>query len=144
MVDHPQTVRQVGRTSIVLVIYAAFSVGERDHIWTAVTAGDVVQLVVLSAVLVCAMLWLTREAAERLRFARADVVAIQFCGTKKALVTGLPMASVLFAGSTVDAVVLPLMVFHQVQLIICAFVAKKYARDRAHHQQLPLTAPDPI
>lgn len=125
---HPTMVRHVGRTSIELVIYGAFSSGEREGVWHAVTWGGIGQLVVLSTLLVAAMLWLTRDVATRLGFGRADMLAIEFCGTKKALVTGLPMASVLFAGGNVDLVVLPLMVFHHVQLIMCAWLANRYAR----------------
>ncbi len=76
--------------------------------------------------LVTAVLWLTRFTADLLRFERADVPAIQFCGTKKALVTGPPMAAVLFAGQPVGQIILPLMVFHQVQLPMCAWLANRY------------------
>lgn len=129
--QHPQVVRNVGRSSIVLVIYTAFSGGERDHVWQLVTWWGVLQLVVLSVVVVAGMLWLTRTVAQRLDFPADDVLAIQFCGTKKALITGLPMASVLFPRHFVDLVVLPLMVFHHVQLIMCAWLARRYAHTKA-------------
>ena len=76
--------------------------------------------------LVTAMLRLTRFTADLLRFERADVRAIQFCGMKKALVTGLSMAAVLFAGQPVGQIILPLMVFHKVQLTMCAWLANRY------------------
>jgi sodium/bile acid cotransporter 7 len=66
---------------------------------------------------------------QRLGFSREDVIAIQFCGTKKSLATGLPMATVLFAGSTVGLIVLPLMIFHQIQLILCSWLATRYGRE---------------
>ena len=86
------------QASIVLVVYAAFSEGVREGIWTMVSVPDIVALVVVCLVMLVVMLWLTWVVARRLRFNRADAIAIQFCGTKKSLATGLPMATVLFAG----------------------------------------------
>ncbi len=119
---HGSALRYVGRESVVLIVYSAFSAGERDGVWHWVPSTALLRLVLLSTVLVTAILWLTRFTADLMRFERADVRAIQFCGTKKALVTGLPMAAVLFAGQ----IILPLMVFHQVQLTMCAWLANRY------------------
>ena len=81
------------------------------------------------------MLWITWEGARVLGFNRADQIAIQFCGTKKSLATGVPMASVLFSGG-VGLIVLPLMVFHQVQLIACGALSSHYAaKDEEWHQE---------
>jgi solute carrier family 10 (sodium/bile acid cotransporter), member 7 len=54
-------------------------------------------------------------------------VTIVFCGSKKSLASGLPMATVLLAGQSVGLIVLPLMLFHQIQLMVCATLAKRYA-----------------
>lgn len=126
---HAAALKYVDRGSIVLVVYSAFSAGMREHIWSQVSWVGVVQLIVLSVVLVVVMLWLTRNTAEKLGFDRADMIAIQFCGTKKSMATGLPMAAVLFAGQPVGLLVLPLMIFHQVQLMMCAWLAAKYGRE---------------
>ena len=61
----------------------------------------------------------------------ADTRVVQFCGSKKSLATGLPMAAVLFAGQPVGMIVLPLMVFHQIQLIVCSWLATRYGRAAA-------------
>jgi sodium/bile acid cotransporter 7 len=67
-------------------------------------------------------------AAKRLGFVRADQITILFCGSKKSLASGVPMAGVLFPAATVGTVILPLMIFHQIQLLVCAYVAGRYAR----------------
>ena len=77
------------------------------------------------------MLWLTWTVARALGFDRGDAIAIQFCGTKKSLATGLPMATVLFAGHPIGLMMLPLIVFHQAQLMACSALASRYARDPA-------------
>ncbi len=111
----------VDRGSITMVVYAAFSKGVVDGIWGSISIWEIVFLVVLSILMVAFMLWLTRILGSKLGFPRADVIAIEFCGSKKSLATGLPMASVIFAsGSTsLGLLILPLMIYHQVQLMIC-------------------------
>ncbi|NMO03432.1 bile acid:sodium symporter [Gordonia sp. TBRC 11910] len=126
---HAEPTKLVDRSSIVLVVYAAFSEGVVNGIWSKVDAWQVIAMIVLALVLVVVMLGVTRWVPQRLGFDRGDVIAIQFCGTKKSLATGLPMATVLFAGSTVGLIVLPLMIFHQIQLIICAWLAARYGRE---------------
>ena len=117
------------QASIVLVVYAAFSEGVREGIWTMVSLPDIVALIAVCLVMLVVMLWLTWVVARRLKFNRADAIAIQFCGTKKSLATGLPMATVLFAGSPIGLIMLPLMVFHQAQLMACSWLATRYARE---------------
>ena len=62
-----------------------------------------------------------------LGFSRADAITTVFCGSKKSLASGLPMASVLFASQPVGLIVLPLMLFHQIQLMACAALARRWA-----------------
>ncbi|MEZ2122011.1 MULTISPECIES: bile acid:sodium symporter family protein [unclassified Corynebacterium] len=117
----------VDRGSITMVVYSAFSAGMVEGIWSRVTPLDLLGLVVFSIVLVAFMLWFTRFSAQRLRFNQADTLAIQFCGTKKSLATGLPMAAVIFGSGELGLLILPLMIFHQIQLMMCAALASRYA-----------------
>ncbi|MBV7412910.1 bile acid:sodium symporter, partial [Dermabacteraceae bacterium TAE3-ERU27] len=81
----------IDRGSITMVVYSAFSAGMVAGIWDTVKVGEILFLIGFSIVLVAFMLWLTRWVAARLGFDRQDQIAIQFCGTKKSLATGLPM-----------------------------------------------------
>ena len=121
--------RLVDRGVIVGVVYAAFSRGMREHMWSLVDVPDLLGLLLIVLVLLAVMLAGTLAAARALGFNRADQIAIQFCGTKKSLATGLPMAIVLFPGHPVGLMVLPLMLFHQAQLMACSVVAQRYARE---------------
>lgn len=125
---HAAPTKLVDRGSIVLVVYVAFSEGVRNGIWSTVDVWKVVAVLGVCTVLVVGMLILTGWLPPRLRFNRADSIAIQFCGTKKSLATGLPMATVLFAGGPVGIIVLPIMLFHQIQLILCSMLATHYAK----------------
>ncbi|MGA3005328.1 MAG: bile acid:sodium symporter, partial [Acetobacteraceae bacterium] len=70
---------------------------------------------------------LTTIASRMLGFSRSDEIVAVFCGSKKSLASGLPMATVLFAGQSAGLIVLPLMLFHQFQLMACAAMARRYA-----------------
>ncbi|RFU85784.1 bile acid:sodium symporter [Streptomyces triticagri] len=127
---HKKVLSYVDRGSILLVVYTAFSQGMVAGIWSQVTPLRLGALLVVEAVLLAVMLTLTWYGARRLGFGRADRVAVQFAGSKKSLAAGLPMATVLF-GAHASLAVLPLMLFHQMQLMVCAVIAKRRALDPA-------------
>lgn len=134
---HKKVLGLVDRGSILLVVYTAFSAGMVQGIWGQVSPVRLAGLLAVEAVLLAVMLALTWYGAKALRFDRADRIAIQFAGSKKSLAAGLPMASVLF-GAHASLAVLPLMLFHQMQLMVCAVIAKR----RAHDAEVD--APDPV
>lgn len=116
------------KSVIVLVVYAAFSEGVAEGIWTMVGVPQLAWLVVACCVLLGVVLGLTELASRALGFDDRDKRVVQFCGSKKSLATGVPMAAVLFVGQPVGLMVLPLMVFHQIQLIVCSWLAGRYGR----------------
>jgi sodium/bile acid cotransporter 7 len=126
---HNAPLKLVDRGVVVLVVYTAFSQGMSEHMWSQVTGPQLVVVVAVCLVLLALMLAVTWFLPKRMGFSREDNIAIQFCGTKKSLATGLPMAQVLFAGiGGVGLLVLPLMIFHQAQLMACSVLAQRYAR----------------
>ncbi|WP_405826772.1 bile acid:sodium symporter [Streptomyces sp. NBC_01390] len=125
---HKKVLGLVDRGSILLVVYTAFSEGVVEGIWHQVGPGRLAGLMVVEAVLLAVMLALTWYGGKALGFGREDRITIQFAGSKKSLAAGLPMASVLF-GSQAALAVLPLMLFHQMQLMVCAVIAKRRSRD---------------
>ncbi|MCZ9307540.1 bile acid:sodium symporter [Corynebacterium sp. c8Ua_181] len=120
----------VDRGSIAMVVYSAFSKGVVDGIWTSISMWELAFLVGFAAAFVAFMLWLTKKVSQKLGFSRADIIAIEFCGSKKSLATGLPMASVIFSsgGASLGLLILPLMIYHQVQLMMCSWLAARYAQ----------------
>ena len=117
------------RGSIAMVVYSAFSKGVVDGIWSSISLWDLAFLVVFAAIFVAFMLWLTRKASQKMGFNRADTITIEFCGSK-VISHGLPMASVIFAsgGASLGLLILPLMIYHQVQLMMCSWLAARYAQ----------------
>jgi sodium/bile acid cotransporter 7 len=133
---HRKVLGLVDRGAILLVVYAAFSEGMVRGVWHRVSPARLGALLGVEAVLLAVMLALTWYGARALGFGRADRIAIQFAGSKKSLAAGLPMAGVLF-GAQASLAVLPLMLFHQMQLMVCAVIAKRRSRDPEARRETP-------
>mgnify|MGYP001546399607 CR=1 FL=1 len=124
--------RFVDQGSILLVVYTAFSEAVNEGLWHHLSLGSLAGLFLVNALLLAAALGLTTFASKRLGFNREDQITIIFCGSKKSLASGIPMAKVIFASQAVGAVVLPLMLFHQMQLMVCAALAQRWAARDMH------------
>jgi sodium/bile acid cotransporter 7 len=124
---HKVILRAVDQGSILLVVYTAFSEAVVQGLWRQVPPFSLVGLLVVCAILLALILSFTTYLSRRLGFNKEDEITIVFCGSKKSLASGVPIAKVLFASHAVGAIVLPLMVFHQMQLMVCAVLAQRYA-----------------
>jgi sodium/bile acid cotransporter 7 len=113
------------RGSIILVVYTAFSAAVMRGIWHQLPLSGFAEIIVSNGILLAVV---TTFGSRALGFARPEEIAIVFCGSKKSAASGVPMANVLFGASTVGLIVLPLIIFHQMQLMVCAVLAKRYAR----------------
>ncbi len=123
----------VDRGSILMVVYLAFSSAVAEGLWHTFSIGDIAAVIVADIGAARLRACFTMFGSRLLGFNKADEITITFCGSKKSLASGAPMASVIFAGQSVGAIVLPLMLFHQIQLMVCAVIAQKYAAKAAHH-----------
>lgn len=128
---HGRPLKIVDRGSILLVVYVAFSRGMNEGIWSSLSLGRLLALTGVCVVLLALVLAITWFGAPRLGFAYEDRATILFCGSTKSLATGLPMATVLFPGQPIGLIVLPLMLFHQIQLLVCAAIAARLAKRAA-------------
>lgn len=138
---HGTLLKAVDQGSILLVVYTAFSAAVVQGLWQQVPARALAGLLVVCAVILGVMLTWTSQSARRLGFSEEDRITVVFCGSKKSLASGIPMASVLFASQAVGAIVLPLMLFHQLQLMVCAVLARRWAR-RPRRGATPSSARD--
>lgn len=118
----------VDQGSILLVVYSAFGAAVIGGLWQQVPPTMLAWIVLGCCVVLALSLGITALLGKWLGFSLEDRITILFCGSKKSLATGVPMAQVLFAGSTIGLLILPLMIFHQIQLMVCAALAQRYAR----------------
>jgi solute carrier family 10 (sodium/bile acid cotransporter), member 7 len=115
------------RGSVLLIVYAAFSASVVQGLWQRIPPATLAILTLIDAVLLGAALLIMISASRFLRFDRADESAIVFCGSQKSVVSGIPMASALIAAPALGSFVLPIMLYHSMQLVVCAWLAKRYA-----------------
>ena len=125
---HAAALKYVDQGSVLLVVYTAFSAAVAGGLWQLLPLPALAGLLVVCAVILGLALTFTTWLSRRLGFAREDEITIVFCGSKKSLVSGVPIAKVLFDSEAAGAIVLPPMVFHQMQLMVCAVLAQRYAR----------------
>ncbi|MDR3511809.1 MAG: bile acid:sodium symporter [Caulobacteraceae bacterium] len=128
LLRHPAVTAVVDRGSILLIVYAAFSAGMAAGVWKALSPIDLAAVLALDLTMPGLVIVATTFASRRLGFSKEDEIAIVFCGSKKSMAGGIPMANILFPGHAVGLIVLPLMIFHQAQLFVCATLARRYAR----------------
>lgn len=126
--NNRQWLRYIDQGSILLVVYTAFSSAVVGGLWHTVAPSSLVILTVACCVILAMVLVVTTWVSRFMGFNKEDEITIVFCGSKKSMATGVPMAQVLFAGGAVGPAILPLMIFHQIQLMVCAVMAQHYAR----------------
>ncbi len=126
------------RGSILLVVYTAFSAAVVRGIWQQIPPALLAILAALMALLLALILLATMATSRALGFSRADEAALVFCGTQKSLVSGVPIANALVSGAAIGPILLPLMMYYPLQLLVCAWLARRYAKG-----QVPADAPMP-
>lgn len=127
------------RGTIVAIVYTAFSVSVVEGLWQSLGVGTILATSLACSALLALIFFTIRALARAFGFNREDEITIVFCGSKKSLAAGMPMAKVLFPGSaSLGAMVLPLMIFHQIQLMVCAAIANQYAKEGVEANNNPL------
>lgn len=116
------------RGVILLLVFASFSDSVDAGLWRDYGASLLLLTLAGTALLLAVVLLLNTGAARLLGLAREEEIVAVFCGSKKTLAAGVPMAKVLFgAHQGLGLIVLPIMFYHQLQLMVCAALAQRYA-----------------
>ncbi|MDB6048447.1 MAG: bile acid:sodium symporter [Pseudomonas sp.] len=125
---HKRYTNVVDKTVILLLVYAAFCGSMASGMWQTQGNTVILSAVVGSALLLAIILFLTTRTARALRFSHADEVAAVFCASKKSLAAGAPMAALIFGNNPgLGLILLPIMIYHPMQLIVCSIMAESYA-----------------
>ena len=118
----------VDRGSILLIVYSAFSAGVVNGIWQVISPAALMILVALCLGLLAVVMGTALLIGRATAMDHADLMALLYCGSTKSLATGLPMAGILFAGQDISLIILPLMLFHLLQLGTCAIISQRMAQ----------------
>ncbi|MBY7868123.1 bile acid:sodium symporter [Vibrio fluvialis] len=126
---HKAVVNKVDKYVILLIVYNAFCDSVVNGIWSEFSVGLLATSIIICTVILLVMVHLIQWGARRTRFTLPDEVAAVFCGTKKTLAAGIPMAKVIFgADPSLGMILLPIMLYHPIQIFYCAVLANRYAR----------------
>jgi sodium/bile acid cotransporter 7 len=131
LLRHSMLISVVDRGSVLVVVYAAFSAGMVAGIWSQLSPASLGVVLAIDLAILALVLAATTWVSRAVDLSREDEIAIVFCGSKKSMASGVPMAAILFPGHAIGLIVLPLMLFHQVQLFVCATLARRYAERAA-------------
>lgn len=124
----PEIVKVFDQGSILMVVYGAFSSAVVAGLWHQVSLSTLLLLIIACSVLLTLVMLLALFVPRWIGFDKADQKTIFFCGSKKTLASGVPMAQILFIGQPIGMIVLPIMIFHQIQLMVCGIVANMWSK----------------
>lgn len=134
MQKRPNVVKAFDQGSILMVVYGAFSGAVVAGLWNQIGAETLLYLTIVCSVLLTVIMLLAFYIPKWLGFNVEDQRAIFFCGSKKTLASGVPMAQILFIGQPLGMIVLPIMIFHQIQLMVCGMLAQHWSKpDKSEH-----------
>jgi sodium/bile acid cotransporter 7 len=119
----------IDRLAILLLVYTSFCDSFKQGVWSGNGAGQLVVISLVCLALFGLVMLLTATAARGLGFSREDRIAAIFCGSKKTLASGVPMAKLIFgAHPGLGLILLPIMVYHPLQLIVCGVLAQRWGK----------------
>ena len=118
----------IDRFSILLVAFAAFSEAVNHGLWKTLGAPDLAKIVMIAALFLMLAIGGTYTAGRFLRLPRESRIVLLFCGSKKSLMSGVPIAAALFPAKAIGSIILPVMIYHQLQIFLCAIIAAEYQR----------------
>ncbi|WP_055734986.1 bile acid:sodium symporter family protein [Agarivorans gilvus] len=125
-----QVVNKVDKLVIILIVYNAFCDSIINGIWSRFSSSLLLSSLLLCLVVLFFMVHLIQWGARKVSFSRPDEIAAVFCGSKKTLAAGVPMAKVIFAADpALGMILLPIMLYHPIQIFYCALLANRYAAE---------------
>lgn len=128
--SHRSLITGVDRGAILLLVYTAFCDSFRHGVWSGGDFGQIVGLATICLILFTVMISILAVATRALGFTREDRIAAMYCGSKKTLAAGVPMAKLIFGASpALGLILLPVMIYHPLQLVICGVLSQRWARE---------------
>jgi sodium/bile acid cotransporter 7 len=134
--DRPRLTTAVDKGTILLAVYGAFSAAAAEGLWQQLPPRQLAALAGLCLLLLALILGAAAAIGRFAGFSRPNRAAILFCGSVKSLASGAPMARILFPGAWAGFVILPVMLFHTLQLIVCAWIAGRMAQNSPDNRSM--------
>ena len=135
MAKVPSIVKAFDQGTILMVVYSAFSSAVIAGLWHQVGIGTLIALIISCSVLLTIIMLSAFYISRLLGFNREDQISI-FSVAPKTLASGVPMAQILLIGQPLGMIVLPIMIFHQIQLMTCGIIANYLAKQQSDEETL--------
>jgi uncharacterized YceG family protein len=120
--------RLIDQMVILLVVYTSFSESFEQDLFRVFGWTTMLLLLLGMAALFLVSFLCLNALSGLLHFSRPDRITAVFCGSKKSLMHGTVMSKVMFPASAAGVVILPLMIYHILQLIMVGFIASSMGR----------------
>jgi sodium/bile acid cotransporter 7 len=136
---HKPKINIVDRCTILLLVYTSFCDSVKSGVWLGSGLGPLLATLAFCCVLLALLLAAVNAVCKRLGFSTEDRIAAVLCGSKKTLASGVPMARLMFADQPgLSLILLPIMIYHPLQLVVCGWLAGRLAaRPAPRVQEVP-------
>jgi len=129
---HKAAINKLDRCTILLLVYTSFCDSVQSGVWLGSGVRVLLVALVFSASLLGLLLVVSNALAQRLGLSHEDRIVLIFCGSKKTLASGVPMARLMFGAQPgLSLILLPIMLYHPLQLVVCGWLARRFATRRA-------------
>ena len=127
---YKNTLRNFDQMIILLIVYTSFCESFSGDQFNNFSISEIIFLGSMMLVLFLVVFLLMNQISLWMGFKREERITVIFCGSKKSLVQGAVMGKVLFPDQAILGVVLlPLMLYHALQLLAGSTIAKVMGRD---------------
>ena len=127
---HKARINVADRATILLLVYTSFCDSFQQGVWSGNGASTLLIVLAVTGGIFGAAMFVTSRLARAFHFDRADRITAIFCGSKKTLASGVPMAKLIFGTNpALGLILLPIMIYHPLQLVICGFLARRWAKE---------------
>jgi sodium/bile acid cotransporter 7 len=125
---HKRKINIVDRCTILMLVYTSFCDSVKSGVWLGSGVGALLATLAFSGLMLVVLLLVMNAVCKALGFSTEDRIAAVFCGSKKTLASGVPMARLMFAGQPgLSLILLPIMIYHPLQLVVCGWLAGRFA-----------------
>jgi solute carrier family 10 (sodium/bile acid cotransporter), member 7 len=125
---HKSVINKIDRMTILLLVYTSFCDSVQSGVWLGSGLTALLVTLLFSALLLGLLLTLSNALAQRLGLEGGDRIVLVFCGSKKTLASGVPMARLMFGAQPgLSLILLPIMIYHPLQLVVCGWLARRFA-----------------
>jgi sodium/bile acid cotransporter 7 len=117
------------RATILVLVYTSFCDSFKNGVWADNGWTTLMVVTVIATILFAIVMTAMGLSSRALGFSREDRIAAMFCGSKKTLASGVPMARLIFgAHPGIGLILLPIMIYHPLQLVICGVLAQRWSK----------------